>query len=182
MPGVFYRNPPLVTQPPLFGEPNDGLLVLWRVDSETAAPCFRIVRPIGDWKWGECQHVDLDFVLPATVDELAGLKFEPTDEDLGLEIPFDDQEGGPLWRAAVPYGGRRPRHPHHRAALHRADTSSTTHGCDRRRDGVSPQHWALIRAPAYSYSTCDVGAALTGAVSPAYALCAASRCELVTLT
>lgn len=90
---AFYRNPPLVRLRPLFGEPNDKLLVLWRIDFETAAPCFRVVRPIGDWKWGAHQATDLDFVLPETIDELAGLRFDPTDEDLGLELPLDDEEG-----------------------------------------------------------------------------------------
>lgn len=90
---AFYRNPPLAGLLPLFGEANDKLLVLWRIDVATAAPCFRVVRPIGDWKWGAHQATDLDFVLPETIDELAGLRFDPTDEDLGLELPLDDEEG-----------------------------------------------------------------------------------------
>ncbi len=91
---AFYRNPPLAGRLPLFGEPNDRLLVLWRINFETAAPCFRVVRPIGDWKWGSHQDVDLNFVLPQTSDELAGLRFDPTDEDLGLELPPNDEEEG----------------------------------------------------------------------------------------
>jgi hypothetical protein len=92
---AYYRNPPLVEIVPLFGEINDRLLVLWRIEAKTGAPCFRVVRPIdGDTKWGGYQRTDLDFVLPETSDELAGLKFDPTDEELGLELPLADEEGG----------------------------------------------------------------------------------------
>lgn len=79
---------------PLFGEPNDRLLVLWRIDSDSGATGFRVVRPIGEWSWGAHQAVDLDFMLPQTAEDLAGLAFEPED-DLGLDLPLDDEEGGP---------------------------------------------------------------------------------------
>jgi hypothetical protein len=88
---AFYRNPPLVGMVPMFGEANDKLLILWRVDFESGAPCFRVVRPIGQWKWGSFQQTDLDFALPQTVDELSELRFEPTDEDLGLELPLEEE-------------------------------------------------------------------------------------------
>jgi hypothetical protein len=90
---AYYRNAPLAQVMPLFGEPNDRLLVLWRIDPATGMPSFRVVRPIGDWKWGAHQATDLDFFLPETVAELANLRFDPTDDDLGLALPLDDEEG-----------------------------------------------------------------------------------------
>lgn len=90
---AYYRNAPLPQVMPLFGEPNDRLLVLWRIDAPTAMPSFRVVRPIGDWRWGAHQATDLDFMLPETIAELSNLRFDPTDEDLGLELPLDDEEG-----------------------------------------------------------------------------------------
>jgi hypothetical protein len=89
---AFYCNPPLAGMIPMFGDLGDKLLGLWRIDPETAAPVFRIVRTIGEWKWGKHQKTDLDFPLPATADELADLSFEPTDEGLGLDLPLDDQQ------------------------------------------------------------------------------------------
>lgn len=91
---AYYRNPRLAAVIPLFGEPNDKLLGLWRLDAKSGAATFRVVRPIGDWKWGAHQVTDLDFILPATTDELAGLRFDPTDEDLGLDLPMNDEEEG----------------------------------------------------------------------------------------
>lgn len=88
---AYYRNTPLGGLIPLFGEPNDRLLVLWRVDPVTGEAGFRVVRPIGDWKWGAHQVTDLDFMLPQTGEEFADLRFEPSDEDLGLLMPHDEK-------------------------------------------------------------------------------------------
>jgi len=90
---AFYRNPLLTSKVPLFGEVNDRLLILWQIDPKSAAAGFRVVRPIGEWKWGEHATIDLDFLLPQTADELADLTFEPTDEDLGLELPLEEEGG-----------------------------------------------------------------------------------------
>ena len=76
---------------PLFGEANDRLLILWQIDPRSAAAGFRVVRPIGEWQWGSYQATDLDFPLPQTADKLADLAFEPTDEDLGLELPREEE-------------------------------------------------------------------------------------------
>jgi hypothetical protein len=90
---AYYRNPPLAMMPtPLFGPINDRLLVLWRTDAKSHAPAFRVVRPIGNWKWGERAQTDLDFILPRTAVDLHNLTFVPSDEGLELEIPAD--EGG----------------------------------------------------------------------------------------
>lgn len=89
---AFYRNPPLLPgMPTLFGEPNDRLLMLWRIGG-SGLPSFRVVRTIGAWSWGANQEADIDFELPSTADELAGLAFEPTDEGIHIEMPLDDQE------------------------------------------------------------------------------------------
>lgn len=92
---AFYRNVPLVhLQDPLFGPPNDRLLILWRIDGESDQPGFRVVRPIGHWSFGERAQVDLNFFLPATAADLADLTFEPTDDDMQLDIPNEGLEGG----------------------------------------------------------------------------------------
>lgn len=91
---AYYSNPPLPLQLPLIGDANDRLLGLWRVDAESGAPVFRIVRTIGPWKWGEKAKLDLEFVLPETAQELSDLEFQPTDEDLDLMMPDDEKEEG----------------------------------------------------------------------------------------
>jgi hypothetical protein len=91
---AYYRNTPLEDLPqPLFGPPDDRLLVLWRINPESSSPIFRVVRPIGNWKFGTHAMTDLDFELPESADLLADLEFEPTDEGLELDIP-EEQEGG----------------------------------------------------------------------------------------
>jgi hypothetical protein len=90
---AYYHNPPLGILEPLFGPANDRLLTLWRVDPKTGVPGFRVVRPIGDWKFGGLAKTDLDFILPQTAEDLANLRFQPTDEGLELQIP-DEKEGG----------------------------------------------------------------------------------------
>jgi hypothetical protein len=91
---AYYRNPALALglPIPLFGPVNDRLLLLWRVDPKTHEPSFRVVRPVGNWKWGDRALTDLDFFLPSTAEELKRLQFTPSDEGLELEIPGD--EGG----------------------------------------------------------------------------------------
>jgi hypothetical protein len=90
---AYYRNRSLALFPmPLFGPVNDRLLLLWRIDPESHAPIFRVVRPIGNWKWGDHALTDLDFILPQTAVDLHKLQFLPTDEGLELDIPA--VEGG----------------------------------------------------------------------------------------
>jgi hypothetical protein len=90
---AYYRNSPLALFPvPLFGPVNDRLLLLWRIDPESHEVVFRVVRPIGDWKWGDHALTDLDFILPQTAVDLHQLQFLPTDEGLELDIPA--VEGG----------------------------------------------------------------------------------------
>ncbi|WBB73490.1 hypothetical protein O7602_28120 [Micromonospora sp. WMMD1128] len=94
---AYYRNPPLFTmlQQRLFGPPDDRLLFVWRIDPKTGVPTFRVVRPIGNWKWGDRAKTDIDFILPETAEDLAALEFEPSDEGMELSIPNEDElEGG----------------------------------------------------------------------------------------
>jgi hypothetical protein len=95
---AYYRNKPLFEVSPqarLIGPPDDRLLFVWRIDPKTGVPVFRVVRPIGNWKWGDHAQTDIDFVLPETAEDLAALEFEPSDEGMELDIPNEDgQEGG----------------------------------------------------------------------------------------
>ncbi|GGM10338.1 hypothetical protein GCM10012279_30450 [Micromonospora yangpuensis] len=94
---AYYRNVPLFTlaQQRLTGPPDDRLLFVWRIDLKTGVPAFRVVRPIGNWKWGDHAETDIDFILPETAEDLAVLEFEPSDEGMELDIPNEDQlEGG----------------------------------------------------------------------------------------
>ncbi|MFE2869360.1 hypothetical protein [Embleya sp. NPDC059259] len=88
---AFYRNTPLPLQDTLMGPANDRLLILWTTDPEDGAPSFRVVRPIGNWKWGTRAITDLDFVLPRYAEELADLRFEPSDEGLDLFVPNEEE-------------------------------------------------------------------------------------------
>jgi hypothetical protein len=81
--------------PRLLGPPDDRLLFVWRIDAKTGVPIFRVVRPIGTWKWGDHAAMDIDFILPETAEDLAALEFEPSDEGMELDIPDEDGlEGG----------------------------------------------------------------------------------------
>lgn len=89
---AFYLNPPLPLhfQEPLTGPSNDQLLALWRIYPQTAAPSFRMVRPIGVWSYGATAKTDLDFPLPPTAAELHELYFQPKDDGLELDLPKED--------------------------------------------------------------------------------------------
>jgi hypothetical protein len=70
-------------------------LIVWRIYGAASTPSFRVLRPIGNWKWGTRAQIDLDLVLPESAADLEDLEFEPTDEDLDLELPREDEgEGG----------------------------------------------------------------------------------------
>lgn len=89
---AFYANVPILEQGVIWGPRNDRLLVLWRIDQETGAPAFRVVRTIGAWKFGSREKTDLDFPLPKEAVDLAALRFDPADDELELELPAE--EGG----------------------------------------------------------------------------------------
>lgn len=92
---AYYHNPRLpFFSETLFGTPDDRLLVLWRLDAETGIPAFRVVRPIGRWKYGRRAKVDVDFHLPPTADELTDMQFNPSDEGIHLNIPKEEEGNG----------------------------------------------------------------------------------------
>ncbi|GAA4131921.1 hypothetical protein GTY64_05630 [Streptomyces sp. SID8376] len=93
---AFYANDPLSIfegMEPLWGPANDRLLVLWRLDAATGAPAFRVVRPIGAWKYGRKEKIDIDFPLPQTASAMSDLAFQPTDAGIHLNIPASKEEG-----------------------------------------------------------------------------------------
>ncbi|MFW6695264.1 hypothetical protein [Streptomyces sp. MAR4 CNX-425] len=94
---AYYRNRPLGGTP-LFGvqETIPGLehhrlLILWHV-GPTGEPALRVVRPIGDVMTGRRVPVDVDFTLPPTAAELEQMQFDPSDDDIFLNIA-DEEEG-----------------------------------------------------------------------------------------
>ncbi|WP_043255455.1 hypothetical protein [Streptomyces sp. Tu6071] len=95
---AFYRNVPLDPrqmrfglQEPIFGPMNDRLLILWDLDAANREPTLRVVRPIGPSLYGRSVPVDVDFVLPTTAEELGSMEFFPSDEDINLNIPNEEE-------------------------------------------------------------------------------------------
>lgn len=70
----------------------DKLLALWSTGSE--GETIRIVRPVGTWKFGRQEKVDLDFILPRYGTDIKNLEFETSDEDLFADIPNEEEEEG----------------------------------------------------------------------------------------
>jgi hypothetical protein len=94
---LYYRNVPLPQMPQapkLFGPPDDRLLFVWRIHMQTGTPIFRVVRPIGNWRYGDHALTDIDFILPDTAADLSALQFEPTDEGMELDIPDERKDMG----------------------------------------------------------------------------------------
>jgi hypothetical protein len=85
----YYRNPKLS----LFGPAASNLIGIWDIDFKTGLPEIRIVRTTGQWKNGQANEIDLDFILPTDSDTIFGLEFVPTDEGLALPFDFDEEEG-----------------------------------------------------------------------------------------
>lgn len=74
----------------LLGIGGSNLLALWTV-GDSGESSIRIVRPIGKWRYGSNEKVDVDFYLPQAPTSLGDLEFRPTD-DLGLRLPFEDED------------------------------------------------------------------------------------------
>jgi hypothetical protein len=72
---------------------GSDLIGLWDID-DTGEATIRIIRPIGHWRYGANEKVDIDFQLPKLPRSLSELEFRPSD-DLGLTLPFEseDEEG-----------------------------------------------------------------------------------------
>lgn len=89
---AYYYNPPLPLPDKLIGSPNDKLIMLWWLDPETGAPSFRVVRPIGQWRFGRKAKIDLDFPLPETAVDLRDLRFVPAEEGLEeIQLPKEEE-------------------------------------------------------------------------------------------
>lgn len=79
-----YRNEAALTL-----DPNvSNLLGVWSIVDAT--PVIRVVRPVGAWRHGQTQVVDLDLLLPSRVEDLHELVFETPDEQLTLNVGDDD--------------------------------------------------------------------------------------------
>jgi len=72
--------------------PKDNLLAIWSA-SQKGAVTIRVVRPVGPWRYGRTEQVDLNFVLPQSPTDLQNLVFEPSDADITIEIPREDAGG-----------------------------------------------------------------------------------------
>lgn len=72
---------------------KDALLGLWTVGARGGVS-IRVLRPIGVWRYGSDARVDLSFDLPRYADELAGLQFDSTDDDIVVAVPKEDEEDG----------------------------------------------------------------------------------------
>jgi hypothetical protein len=59
----------------LFGVRASDLIALWQVVDD--ASVIRIVRPVGRWRYGSHEKVDVDFYLPQAPTSLADLEFRP---------------------------------------------------------------------------------------------------------
>jgi hypothetical protein len=91
---AYYRNAPLFElgeQAMIPALNASNYLGLWSVD-RSGQPTVRIVRPIGSWNYGSNERVDVDFLLPEIDEELERLEFVPTDDEIRLDIP-DEEEG-----------------------------------------------------------------------------------------
>lgn len=99
---AYYSN----SRATLMGVGASNLLGIWDffqvpIELDDEEPIFvrelriRIVRPIGDWKFGSLAQFDIDFWLPSTSSELENLEFQPMPElDLRLPIDYDAEEIG----------------------------------------------------------------------------------------
>ncbi|ABW15625.1 hypothetical protein Franean1_6283 [Parafrankia sp. EAN1pec] len=78
----------------LFGVDGSHFIGLWSRDPETGEVELRVVRPRGAWDFGRKAKLDLDLILPRQSEDLGRLEFRPDDEDIDLQLPFDDTEEG----------------------------------------------------------------------------------------
>ncbi|MDI1464301.1 hypothetical protein QEZ54_25345 [Catellatospora sp. KI3] len=84
----YYRNPPSS----LFGVKDSRLLLLWSVDKQEGEVEFRVVRPLGAWKYGEVHLSDFDLMLPRESADLMTMEFTPDDSEIQLSFELGDEE------------------------------------------------------------------------------------------
>lgn len=85
----FYMNQQLT----FFGPASSMLLALWSAEPDSGDVTIRVVRPVGQWRYGSMAKLDLEFVLPNEGERLADLEFVPTDEDMEVLIPMERELG-----------------------------------------------------------------------------------------
>lgn len=65
------------------------LIACWEADLDGVAT-IRVVRPVGRWRSGGKEKVDLAFYLPRDADGFAGLGFVSSDEAIDITLPIDE--------------------------------------------------------------------------------------------
>lgn len=77
----------------LYGIAGSQLLGLWAPDAAGEIR-IQIIRTVGEAKYGARVPVDIDFWLPRDVGDLSQLEFEPSDDNLDVELPFAEPDEG----------------------------------------------------------------------------------------
>jgi hypothetical protein len=85
----YYKNPTLN----LFGAAGSNLIGIWAFDTDFEEIAIRVVRPIGTWRFGQYEQVDIDLSLPRRGEALDTMEFVPSDEGMTLPLPGDSEEG-----------------------------------------------------------------------------------------
>jgi hypothetical protein len=86
---AFYIN----SQAQLLGVLGSQLIALWSEREDGLGVDIRVVRPVGTWRAGSSERIDLDFVFPNSREGLESLTFTPSDDDIILPIPgLDDAD------------------------------------------------------------------------------------------
>jgi hypothetical protein len=67
------------------------LIACWGADLDGVVT-VRIVRPIGVWKYGSQEKVDLAFIMPREAAGFDELGFTPSDEGIELVLPVDNPD------------------------------------------------------------------------------------------
>jgi hypothetical protein len=75
----------------VLGLAGSKLLGLWSPNPYDGQVEVRIVRPTRPWELGQKSKIDIDLVLPRTADDLSQYEFKPTDEDMELVLPFEEE-------------------------------------------------------------------------------------------
>lgn len=88
---AWYCNPLLSR-----GQPRESgnFLGIWSI-GEAGAPSIRVVRPVGPWKLGSKEAIDLDFPLPSVAEDLSALSFTPVDDEIEIVLPGTEGDSEP---------------------------------------------------------------------------------------
>jgi len=75
----------------LFGIKGSRLIGLWGPNDLTGEMQVRVVRTIGEVHLGLRHTIDIDFWLPRSAEGVDALEFQPIDDDMNVELPFEDE-------------------------------------------------------------------------------------------